>query len=67
MRGPISRRATPGNYFPAPPGARPEFDSNLSIPPGTRVIPAILPPAGRVRQTTLQTVVPEITQKGVAR
>jgi hypothetical protein len=53
--------------FSAPRGARPEFDSNLSIQPNPRAIPEILPPAGRLTQTTLQNVVPEITVKGVAR
>jgi hypothetical protein len=67
MPGLISRRATPGNFFPLPRSTRPEFDSKLSIPPGARAIPAILPPVGWLRQTTLQTVVPEITPKGVAR
>jgi len=67
MPGQISRRATPGNFFPVPRGARPEFDSNLSIPSGALAIPAILPLVARLRQTTLQTVVPEITPEGVAR
>lgn len=67
MPVPISRRATPGNYFPGPRGARPEFDSNLSIPPGARAIPVILPLSGTLRQTTLQTLVPEITHEAVAR
>jgi hypothetical protein len=67
MSRPISRRATPGNFLLAPRDGHAKFDSNLTILLGARTIPAILPSAAALRQTMLQTVVPEITQEGVAR